>query len=217
MKVLGALGALVALIAATLGVLVTLGILRTVPDVTGQSIVDADNRLVASGFVIQQMNDPSDTVAVGLVIRTDPNANTPAWKGSKVTIHVSTGRGSPQGPWHVIASGVGIDFPSGQCLNLDNGQVYCGFDYDIVTPLGNEFISPANGAQLVSLGVMDQAKFDALDANTLSGLKYGPDPIQHAVVNSVFGVKTSRGNYAKVHVLQAGQNKRLTFITYGLS
>jgi len=215
MKVLGALGALVALIAATVGLLVTLGILRTVPDVSSQSIVDADNRLVASGFVIQQMNEPSDTVAAGLVIRTDPNANTPAWKGSTVTIHLSTGRGAPKGPWHVIASGV-VDFPSGQCLNLDNGQVYCGFDYDIVTPLGNEFISPASGALLVSLGVMDKATFDALNANTLSGLKYGPDPIQQAVVNSVFGVKTSRGNYAKVHVLQAGQNKRLTFITYGL-
>ncbi len=216
MKVLGALGALVALIVATVGLLVTLGILRTVPDVTSQSIVDADNRLVASGFVIQQMNEPSDTVAVGLVIRTDPNANTPAWKGSMVTIHVSTGR-PITGNWHVIASGSGINFPSGQCLNLDNGQVYCGFDYDIVTPLGNEFISPANGAMLVSLGVMDQAKFDALDVKALLGLKYGPDPIQQAVVNSVFAVKTSRGNYAKVHVLQAGQNKRLTFVTYGLS
>jgi hypothetical protein len=217
MKAIGALGAMVALTAATVGLLVTLGVLRTVPDVTDMSGADAANRLVASGFQIQQISQPSDTVAEGKVIRTDPNANTPAWKGSKVTIYVSSGRASNTNSWKVIASGVRVDFPSGQCLNLDTGQEYCGFDYDIVTPLGNEFVSPANGAIVVSLGVMDQAQFDALNPNKLLGLKYASDPIQQSAVNTVIAVKTSRGNYAKVLVVRAGQDKLLTYATYGPS
>ncbi len=35
----------------------------------------------------------------------------------------------------IIYSNNSQDFPSGQCINLDTGLMYCGYDYDIVEPL----------------------------------------------------------------------------------
>src|SRR5260370_8178191 len=190
MKAIGALGAMVALIAAAVGLLVTLGVVRTVPDITDLRVADAVNRLVASGFKIQEMHQASDSVPEERVIRTDPNANTTAWRVPKVTVYVSSGPAHNFNSWRVIASGVAVDFPSGQCLNLDTGQEYCGFDYDIVTPLKNEFISPASGAMMVALGVMDQAEFTALDPNKLSGLKYPATPIHQPLFTPSITVNT---------------------------
>src|SRR5258708_33595889 len=140
MKAIGALGAMVALIAAAVGLLVTLGVVRTVPDITDLPVADAANRLVASGFQIQQMHQASDTVPEERVIRTDPNANTPAWRGSKGTAYVSSGPAHNFNSWRVFASGVAVDFPSGQCVTLDTAQLNCGFVYINVTPTNNVVI-----------------------------------------------------------------------------
>jgi eukaryotic-like serine/threonine-protein kinase len=63
-----------------------------VPDVTGQSLAAAQSALQARGFRIGGPEQrPSDTVAEGRVISTDPAGGTSARKGSTVTITVSSG------------------------------------------------------------------------------------------------------------------------------
>lgn len=63
-----------------------------VPEVTGQSLNDAKSLLEAAGFVVGTVTEKnSEEVEVGLVISTDPAANTSKAKGSKVNIVVSKG------------------------------------------------------------------------------------------------------------------------------
>ena len=64
---------------------------RPVPNVVGKTIAEASNLLGQAGFTANQTSEASDTVAEGLVIRTDPPADTPRPKGSAVTVVVSTG------------------------------------------------------------------------------------------------------------------------------
>lgn len=60
-----------------------------VPDVAG---MDADAaRNVLADFTVAEVEEASETVGVGQVIRTDPTGNTRADKGSTVTMYVSTG------------------------------------------------------------------------------------------------------------------------------
>jgi serine/threonine-protein kinase len=63
-----------------------------VPDVAGQSSVSAANQLGAAGFKVEPVNEPSDDVESGTVIRTDPAAGTDAPKGSTVQMVVSSGK-----------------------------------------------------------------------------------------------------------------------------
>jgi eukaryotic-like serine/threonine-protein kinase len=63
-----------------------------IPDVSGQSAVDAASKLGAAGLSVEQVNEPSDTVESGTVIRTNPAANTSVGKGSKVQLVVSSGK-----------------------------------------------------------------------------------------------------------------------------
>lgn len=63
----------------------------TVPDVAGQSAVDATTALEAAGYVVSQADQASDTVDVGLVISTNPAAGTQLGTGETVTINVSSG------------------------------------------------------------------------------------------------------------------------------
>ena len=64
---------------------------RPVPDVVGRTITEASNLLGQAGFAVNQTSEPSDTVEEGLVIRTDPPADTVRPKGSAVVVVVSTG------------------------------------------------------------------------------------------------------------------------------
>jgi beta-lactam-binding protein with PASTA domain/tRNA A-37 threonylcarbamoyl transferase component Bud32 len=63
----------------------------TVPDVRGQDLADAANRLGQDGFRTTTRNQASDTVGAGKVITTDPAAGQQADHNSLVTIFVSTG------------------------------------------------------------------------------------------------------------------------------
>ncbi len=62
-----------------------------VPSSAGQEGNAYDAALVAAGFMPARVEEPSATVAPGLVIRTNPAAGTPTPKGSVVTYYVSTG------------------------------------------------------------------------------------------------------------------------------
>jgi beta-lactam-binding protein with PASTA domain len=62
-----------------------------VPEVTNFNAFAAGATLKAAGFQATPVPTASDTVPTGLVIRTDPAANTPLAKGSEVKVLVSTG------------------------------------------------------------------------------------------------------------------------------
>lgn len=62
-----------------------------VPDVTNLPSAEAANRLGVAGFNVDLVNEASDAVGTGRVIRTDPAANTDATKGATVRMFVSTG------------------------------------------------------------------------------------------------------------------------------
>jgi serine/threonine-protein kinase len=65
--------------------------LVTVPDVTGQDSVTAANQLGSAGFKVERVTEPSDSVEVDTVIRTDPAGGTQAPKGSTVQLVISSG------------------------------------------------------------------------------------------------------------------------------
>ncbi|MGP9681554.1 Stk1 family PASTA domain-containing Ser/Thr kinase [Brachybacterium sp. AOP3-A1-3] len=62
-----------------------------VPNVTGQTLEDAQATLKEAGFGSTQESENSDSVPEGQVIRTDPAANEPVERGSTVNIIVSSG------------------------------------------------------------------------------------------------------------------------------
>lgn len=65
---------------------------EVVPDVTGQSLDSARSELQAAGFRIAgPQEESSDSVAEGLVTRTDPGGGTTAERNSRVTVFISTG------------------------------------------------------------------------------------------------------------------------------
>ena len=63
----------------------------TIPNVSNQSSVAAANQLGALGLVTTTQTEPSDTVAAGNVIRTDPASGTEVDKGTSVVLVVSSG------------------------------------------------------------------------------------------------------------------------------
>ena len=63
----------------------------SVPDVTGLDQSDATQKLVAAGFRVSKTTEPSRTVALNRVIRTQPGPGQPAPKDSTITIVVSSG------------------------------------------------------------------------------------------------------------------------------
>ncbi len=69
---------------------------RPVPDVAGRTVADASNVLGQNGFNVTQTTEASRDVEAGLVIRTNPPANTPLQPGSTVELVVSSG--PPQEP-----------------------------------------------------------------------------------------------------------------------
>jgi hypothetical protein len=80
-------------------------------------------------------------------------------------------------------------------------------------------MEPANGANIVNLGVVD---FDAITQSQLEQLTtysttpiYGhDDPANQLVNGDVFAVHTNGGNYAKVKVLNYGYDITLQWVTF---
>jgi serine/threonine-protein kinase len=70
----------------------------TLPDVSGDALADATFALGQAGFRYTSRHEPSVTVPVGQVTRTDPAANTSAPKGTLVTVYVSSGPGNASVP-----------------------------------------------------------------------------------------------------------------------
>ena len=70
----------------------------SVPDVTGLDQSDATQKLVAAGFRVSKTTEPSRTVALNRVIRTQPGPGQPAPKDSTITIVVSSGTKQTQVP-----------------------------------------------------------------------------------------------------------------------
>ncbi len=77
-----------------------------------------------------------------------------------------------------------------------------------------------NSAQIVNLGAVD---FNSLTATSLRALTYSTTPIDgnndssnKLVVNDVFAVRTTSGNYAKVKVLAYGYNLTIQWVTYNI-
>jgi eukaryotic-like serine/threonine-protein kinase len=62
-----------------------------VPDVSNQPQADAANTLGQAGLRTKTVSEPSATVAVGFVTRTDPPANSQVAKDTVVTLYVSSG------------------------------------------------------------------------------------------------------------------------------
>jgi serine/threonine-protein kinase len=67
------------------------GDLVEVPNVTGLSQDEALQRLQDDGFVPRLFFEPSDTVEIGNVVRTDPTFGTEVEEGSTIEVYVSSG------------------------------------------------------------------------------------------------------------------------------
>jgi serine/threonine-protein kinase len=63
-----------------------------VPDVTGQSLDDAQSQLRDAGLNYKVRQETSDSVDPGKVTRTDPPGNSQVEKGADITLYVSTGK-----------------------------------------------------------------------------------------------------------------------------
>jgi beta-lactam-binding protein with PASTA domain len=69
-----------------------------VPNVVGQSALDASNALTAAGFKVSSTNQQNDTVPEGQVFEQDPKGNAKADQGSTIQIIVSGGVGKVEVP-----------------------------------------------------------------------------------------------------------------------
>jgi serine/threonine-protein kinase len=65
-----------------------------VPDVTGMTATEANQALVAEGFIVNSVPEENDEVEEGRVISQDPAGNAEVPPGSTVTITVSSGSGT---------------------------------------------------------------------------------------------------------------------------
>jgi eukaryotic-like serine/threonine-protein kinase len=63
-----------------------------VPDVAGETLDDAQSRLADAGFQYRVIQETSDSVDPGKVLRTDPAAGSLVEKGSEVKLYVSAGK-----------------------------------------------------------------------------------------------------------------------------
>jgi beta-lactam-binding protein with PASTA domain len=64
---------------------------RPVPDVVGRPVAEASNLLGQAGFQVSQRSEPSSTIDEGVVIRTDPPADSVQPKGATIVVVVSSG------------------------------------------------------------------------------------------------------------------------------
>jgi hypothetical protein len=87
-----------------------------IPEVAASSVVEATERLTGAGFVVagQTQEEPSDAVAQGMVIRTDPPVGSEVGRGSTVTLVVSRGAAAWQMLQWEITQGRPVLDPEGK-------------------------------------------------------------------------------------------------------
>ncbi len=131
-----------------------------VPDVAGQSAVNATQILNDAGFRVQQADEESNTVEAGLVIRTDPPANTPLEDGETVTIFISTGVGM-------------VDVPNVVTLPIAEARLR-------ITDANLEFVEREQeivaGQTVGTVVAQDPAPFTTVEAGTTVTLFVGVEP-----------------------------------------
>ena len=70
----------------------------SVPNVVGQTYTDGYSALTSSGLLVSKASEPSDTVAVDTIIRTDPPAGTSVGDRQVITVYVSAGANTVKVP-----------------------------------------------------------------------------------------------------------------------
>jgi len=111
----------------------------TVPDVVGMTELEANQALVAEGFLVTPVQVEDDEVEEGRVISQDPAGNGQAPSGATITINVSAGRGTvavpnvdgaPEADARAALQGVGLtnittqqqasgDIPAGNVISTN--------------------------------------------------------------------------------------------------
>ncbi|MFI5959349.1 hypothetical protein [Cryptosporangium sp. NPDC051539] len=119
---------------------------------------------------------------------------------------VSSGQGVLRGTWM-------FDFDSGQETTFGAADVWWEQHTDVLRELVVQ-----SGAATAALGARD---FDALTVDDLAGVAYSTTPLAGNVggpnelgPGTVFAVRTSSGNFAKVRVVEYGYNLTLQWVTY---
>src|SRR5918997_251512 len=117
-----------------------------VPDVTNKAALEANQELVAAGFLVNQVPVEDSDVEEGLVISQDPAPNSQAPPGATVTINVSAGAGTVTVP--AVAGSTEADARSAlQGAGLTNITTQQQASDDV--PPGNVIDSnPAAGAEV---------------------------------------------------------------------
>ena len=89
-----------------------------VPDVAGRTVADATSILESQLFIVgSSSSEPSDTVAEGRVIRTNPSAGTSANAGSTVNLVISSGPPDP-----LPAGPCELPIPTVEGMTLEQAQ-----------------------------------------------------------------------------------------------
>jgi len=70
----------------------------SVPNIVGQTYTDGYGQLTSAGLLVSKASEPSDTVAVDTVIRTDPPAGTIVGDRQIITVYVSGGANTVKVP-----------------------------------------------------------------------------------------------------------------------
>jgi hypothetical protein len=109
-----------------------------IPNTSDLLAVDAARLLVTAGFAIHQAREPSETVAEGRVIRSDPAANLNAPKNSIVTVIVSSGKPLVSAPALRPVPQVAITINEARLLNSEviTGNVHLALYVDVHLPDG---------------------------------------------------------------------------------
>lgn len=70
----------------------------SVPNVVGQTYTDGYGQLTSAGLLVSKASEPSDTVAVDTILRTDPPAGTVVGDRQVITVYVSGGANTVKVP-----------------------------------------------------------------------------------------------------------------------
>ncbi len=68
----------------------------SVPGVKGKTAAEAETLITGKGLLVNKVEQPSETVKIGMVIEQDPASGTTVYQGDTVTIYVSTGMEVPE-------------------------------------------------------------------------------------------------------------------------